>query len=126
MIRCKIVLPLLFAFVFVLGISSEAQANPVFKKWLAAKYPKMKINCNTCHVDKQPKKVRNVFGQMYTKMIGIEDLTATYKSKKGADKKEYEEKILKPAFDKAYEKMKKLTYDDMIKAGLIPGVEKAE
>ena len=126
MIRSKVILPLLVMVVCVFGMTAQANAHALFKKLLAAKYPKLKINCNKCHLDKQPKSKRNVFGQLYTKMMGIEKLTETYKTKKGPDKKEYETEVLTPAFEKAYEKMKKMTYDDMIKAGILPGVEKKD
>lgn len=126
MIRVKHVFPLLLAIGCIFAMSSQAQAHNAFKKFLAEKYPKMKINCNACHVNKQPKTTRNAFGQIYTKLMGVENMSATFKEKKGAEKKDYEQKVMLPAFEKAYEKVKKMTYDDMVKAGLIEGAEKKE
>ena len=126
MIRLKSVLCLLFVAVCLSAVSSEAQAHNAFKKFLASKYPNKKINCVACHVDKQPKTVRNSFGQIYTKLMGVEDMSATFKSKKGGEKKVYETEVMLPAFEKAYEKVKKMTYNDMVEAGLIEGIESEE
>ena len=126
MIRVKYVFSILLVTACLFAVSSEAQAHNAFKKYLSSKYPKMKINCNACHVAKQPKTTRNAFGNIYSKVMGIEDLSATFKSKKGAEKKAYENDVMVPAFEKAYEKVKKMTYHDMVEAGLIPGVEPKE
>ncbi|MEL7498779.1 MAG: hypothetical protein AAFN77_14315 [Planctomycetota bacterium] len=125
-IRVKTLLSLLLVAACCFVFSSEAQAHNAFKKFISSKYPKLKINCNACHVEKQPKTTRNAFGKIYTKLMGVENMSATLKSKKGAEKKEYEKDVMLPAFEKAYEKVKKMTYEEMLEAGLIEGVEPAE
>ncbi len=126
MVRIKSLFSLLMIAVCVSLFAPQAEAHSVFKKYLASKYPNMKVNCNACHVPKEKKEVRNSFGQIYSKVMGIENLSETFKSKSGAEKKEYEEKVMLPAFEKAFAKVQKMTYNDMVEAGLIDGIDPPE
>ena len=59
------------------------------------------------------------------------NISADFKSKKKEAKKKYVAEVMLPAFDKALEKIKKMTkekegeetYDEIIKAGKMPFVE---
>lgn len=120
------------AFVMLLGFCSTAPAHMVFKKHVQQKYPGMKVNCNACHVKGKPKTERNDFGKLFAKELKASNptLTEEWKSKKGAEKKQYETTTMVPAFDKVLAKVKTLTndkqevYDDLIKSGKIPFIEK--
>lgn len=119
-----------FSFMIIAGclvlLSTPAEAHMAFKKALSEKLPDQKINCNACHIDKQPKTVRNSFGKVFEKMLADKNLTAQFKEKSGADKKDFENDTMIPAFNEAFDKVQKMTMADMIKAGLLDGFEPLE
>lgn len=112
--------------------STTASAHSVFKKELQKKYVGMKVSCNACHVKKKPKSERSEFGKLFQKELQKThaDLTKSWKSKKGADKKDYEKKTMIPAFKAALKivKVKKNdkgeAYDDLIKNEKVPEIKK--
>ena len=103
-----------------------AQAHSVFKKQLEAKYPKMKISCNTCHIDKKPKTERNAYGKLFFKTFENKTMSADAKAKKGAEKKDFEKDVMVPEFNKAFDKVKAMTFHDLIEAGAIDGITQKE
>ena len=111
---------------------SPVLAHTTFKKELGKKYPTMKISCSACHVDKKPKTERNDFGKLFAKEFKGKDISATFKSKKGDEKKKYEKEVMIPAFTAALKKIQKMknkegeTYDALIKSGTMPGITKKE
>ena len=109
-----------------IAFAVPASAHSAFKKQMEAKYPNMKISCNACHVDKQPKTERNKYGQLISKTINNKTLTTDWKAKKGEEKKEYEKTVMVPAFNKAFDKVKAMTLNDLIEAGMIDGITKPE
>ncbi len=117
----------LLGLVLVCGIAlacgSPAVAHNVFKKEISKKYPEKKISCNACHVDKKPKTERNDFGKLFHKQFAEQKLTENWKSKKGSDKKAYEAEVMIPAFQKALKNVTSMTYDDIIKAGMVSGID---
>ena len=117
---------LLVVAVCVFFLGGEAQAHSVFKKRMQAMYPKKKISCNTCHVDKQSKTKRNLYGKLFHKTFESKTLTADLKAKKGAEKKKFETEVLAVEFDKAFEKVKAMTFHDLIEAGVIGGITEKE
>jgi hypothetical protein len=125
MIRVAICSPVLVVFLF----TSQATAHLVFKKEISAKYANMNVTCNACHVDGKAKTERNDFGKLFAKELKDHDISATYKSKKGAERKEFEKEVMIPEFKKALDKIKarkpkdqEKTYDQLIKAGEIKGI----
>lgn len=104
----------------------QANAHKVFKDQMQAKYPKKKISCNTCHVDKKPKTERNAYGKLFSKTFENKTLTADFKAKKGAEKKTFAKETMAVEFDKAYEKIKAMTFHDLVEAGVIPGITESE
>ena len=106
--------------------SSPASAHNAFKKQLEAKYPNMKVTCLVCHVDKEKKTVRNNYGKLLTKTFSSQTLSADLKAKSGAEKKEFEAKVMIPEFNKAMAKIQAMTFDDLAKAGLIAGINVKE
>ena len=107
-------------------LGGEAQAHSVFKKRMQALYPNKKVSCNTCHVDKKPKTERNPYGKLFHKTFESKTLSADVKLKKGAEKKAFETEVLAVEFDKAYEKVKAMTFHDLIEAGVIEGITEKE
>lgn len=124
MIRC-------FLPALILGflVCNHVAAHTTFKKEMGKAYKDMKVSCNACHVKEKPKSQRTDFGKLFEKEFEGMDITANFKSKKGAEKKKYEKEVMIPAFQKALAKIKKMknedgkTYDELIKAGEIPGIE---
>ncbi len=51
------------------------------------------------------------------------NLTKDWKSKSGDEKKSYEKEVMVVEFGKAYEKISKMTFADLIKNDLINGVK---
>lgn len=107
-------------------LGGEVQAHSVFKKRMQAMYPNKKVSCNTCHVDKQPKSKRNAYGQLFHKTFESKTLSADVKTKKGAEKKAFENEVLAVEFDKAFKKVKAMTFHDLIEAGVIDGITEKE
>ncbi len=111
---------------------SPLMAHTTFKKELGKKYPTMKISCSACHVDKKPKTQRNDFGKLFAKEFKGKNISATFKSLKGDEKKKYEKEVMIPAFAAALKKIQKQknkageTYDALIKSGAMPGITKKE
>lgn len=111
---------------------SLLMAHTTFKKELGKKYPTMKISCAACHVDKKPKTQRNDFGKLFAKELKSKNISATFKSLKGDEKKKYEKEVMIPAFAAALKKVQKMknkegkTYDALIKSGAMPGITKKE
>lgn len=110
---------------------SSSLAHTTFKKELGKKYSTMKISCSACHVDKKPKSQRNDFGKLFDKEFKGKDISATFKSKKGDEKKKYEKEVMIPAFAAALKKIQKMkkdgqSYDALIKSGTMPGITKKE
>lgn len=110
----------------MLVLSGNADAHGVFKKQLQTKYPNKKISCNACHVDKKPKTERNAYGKLFSKTFENKTLTKDWKSKKGAEKKTFETDVMAVEFNKAYDKVKAMTFHDLVEAGVIEGIEDKE
>jgi len=101
----------------------SVEGHAAFKKYLSAKMPNKKLTCNLCHVPQQKKTVRNSYGQLFTKVMNKPNLTKDWKSKTGDDKKTYQKDVMVKEFGKAYEKISKMTFADLLKNDLIDGVK---
>ena len=104
----------LLVVVCTLVFTVPASAHSVFKKQLAAKYPDRSISCNTCHGKK--KSDRNVYGRLLMSQFDSKSLTADFKSKKGADKKAFENEVMIPEFLSAFDKVQAMTLAEAIEA----------
>ena len=105
----------------------DAQAHSVFKKQMAAKYPKKNISCNTCHIKGESKTERNAYGKLFHKTFESKTLSADFKAKKDKDeKKTFETEVLTVEFNNAFEKVKAMTFHDLIEAGVIDGITEKE
>jgi hypothetical protein len=103
--------------------ASDAQAHSAFKKYISSKFPTKKMSCDVCHVKGQKKDVKNSYGQLFIKVMNKPNLTKEWKAKKGADKKAYEKEVMVPAFEKAFKKISKMTFEDLVKYNMIDGVK---
>lgn len=104
----------LLAIVCILVFTVPASAHSVFKKQLTAKYPDRKISCTTCHG--KSKKERNVYGRLLRSQFDSKTLTADFKTKKGADKKTFENEVMIPEFMSAFDKVQAMTLAEAIEA----------
>jgi len=111
---------LLATFAFV---TPSVEGHAAFKKYLSAKMPNKKLTCNLCHVPQQKKSVRNSYGQLFTKVMNKPNLTKDWKTKTGDAKKTYEKDVMVKEFGKAYAKISKMTFADLLKNDLIDGVK---
>ncbi len=111
---------LLATFAFV---TPSAEAHSAFKKYMSTKMPNKKFTCNVCHKAGENKTTRNSYGQLFTKVMNKPNLTKDWKSKKGDAKKTYEKDVMVAEFGKAYEKISKMTFADLIKNDMIDGVK---
>jgi hypothetical protein len=105
------------------AIPAETHGHMVFKKYLAEKFPNKKLDCYVCHVKGQKKDVNNSYGKLFTKVMKKPELTMGWKALRGPEKKTYEKDVMVPAFDKAYKKISKMTFEQLIKEALIDGVK---
>lgn len=121
--------------VIVLGclavFASPASAHNIFKKKISSEFPNVKISCNMCHVAKEPKSVRNEYGELFTKTFESKTLSADLAAMKDkkvdrAEIKKFEEEVMLKEFEKAYEKIKVMTFKDLLEAGVIQGAEVKE
>jgi len=105
------------------ALPAESHGHMVFKKYLADKFPNKKFDCYVCHVKRQKKDVNNSYGRLFTKVMKNRNLTKDWKALSGAEKKKYEKDVMLPTFDKAYKKVSKMTFEQLIKEALIDGVK---
>lgn len=112
----------------VMAISgSPLMGHNVFKKTLGEKYDDMKISCNACHVQGEAKTERNAFGKLFHKELKELSLSEKYKEIKDRDeKKAFENEVMAPAFEKAYKKISAMSFEELIKAGMIDGIDPPE
>ncbi len=119
--RGKSLLCMMLAMGCVMAFSTTASAHKIFKDKLSEKYPNVKISCNACHVKGEKKSVRNNYGKLFFKTFENKKLTAEMPDDRD-EKKEYAKKVMIPEFEKAFEKIKVMTFNDLVEAGVIPGI----
>jgi hypothetical protein len=112
-----------FSFGMTLLLVNSSEAHSVFKKEMAKKFPDMKVSCNACHVKGEKKTTRSSLGKLFSKELGVKDMSKTWGEKKGAEKKDYEATVMVPAFQKALTKIVAMPVEDFLKAGAISGID---
>ncbi len=112
-----------FSFGLTLLLVNASEAHSGFKKELGNKFPDMKVSCNACHVKGEKKTERTSLGKLFTKEMGVADMSKTWDEKSGAEKKEYENTVMVPAFKKALTKITAMPVEDFLKAGVIDGID---
>ena len=127
----KIVASLVAVVCFAILVPNVADAHKVFEKELEKQY-KNKINasCNTCHVAKKEKTVRNKFGDLFATEFKGKDFSKKWNEMERADQKAYEKSDMIPAFRKALTKIKKMkpekseeTFDQLISTFKLDGIK---
>ncbi len=101
------------AFINLSFAASTLEAHTVFKKALEKSYEGVKVSCNACHVKGKSKDDRNEeLGKAFYDQLKELNLTEGWKSKKGAEKKEYQTEVMIPAFKKALKVIKEKKKDE--------------
>ncbi len=104
-------------------IFSQASGHTIFKKQMQKKFENLVVKCEACHVKKEPKTVRNAFGELFFQELKDDNLTAQWEQLKGLEKKKFETEVMAPRFDKILEEIKERTnkegekYGDILAAG---------
>jgi hypothetical protein len=116
-----------------IAFTVPASAHTAFKKKLAEKYPNKKISCTACHIpkaeidpdetDPKDKKPRNNYGKLIQSQFESKTLSAERALKKGQERKDFENDVMVPEFEKAFEKVKAMTVHDLIEAGFFEGID---
>jgi len=112
-----------FSLSLTLLLANSSEAHSAFKKEMGDKLPDMKVSCNACHVKGEKKTERTSLGKLFTKEMGVADMSKTWGEKSGAEKKEYEKTVMVPAFQKALTKITAMPVEDFLKAGVIDGID---
>jgi len=107
------------------------QAHGIFKKTLEKEVEGLRVTCYACHVKKEPKTVRNEFGELFYQEFKEEEFSKRWDEleQDREARKEFENEEMAPAFRKAMKKIgEKETeegekYIDLIKAGKIEGTK---
>ncbi len=90
--------------------------HTVFKKIMQKKYPEVRVSCEACHVKGKPKTERNEFGHLFFEKMKDKELTKNWEAF-GDDrtgKRDFENKVMTPTFEKALELVKEMKKDDEI------------
>lgn len=136
--RGKSLLCALLMMVCALAFTVPASAHTVFKKKLAEKYPNKKVSCTACHftkaeveaikdeIDPNNKKPRNNYGKLIQAQFESKTLSTDRTAKSGQDRKDFENDVMLPEFEKAFTKVKAMTVHDLIEAGFFEGIETPE
>lgn len=122
---------LLVAVCFAILVPGSASAHKVFEKELEKQYKgTINASCNTCHVAKKEKTVRNKFGDLFAKEFKGKDFSKKWNEMERDDQKVYEKSDMIPAFQKALKKIKAMkpekseeTYDQLIATFKLDGIK---
>ena len=106
------------------------RAHDVYKEPLEIRYGLKTVSCKTCHPDSKDRSVQNKFGQYFADEFKGQDVSKKYEAAQAAgeeQQKAYELEMV-ASFNKALlvVEKKKLTFADMIKAGLLNGTRLQE
>ena len=115
----------LIALTFILFNNSALVAHDAFKDPMEERYGLKTVSCKTCHPDNKDRSIHNQFGKYLEEALKGKEITKKFKEAeaKGEEAvKEYEKEMVVHFVEalKVVEK-KKMTFEDMIKAGLLNG-----
>ncbi|HMP79562.1 MAG TPA: hypothetical protein PKD54_08930 [Pirellulaceae bacterium] len=96
---------------------SQASGHTIFKKQIQKKYEHLVVKCEACHVKKEPKTVRNAFGELFYQEMKDENFTEQWEKLKGLDRKKFETEVMAPKFDEILEEIKERTNKEGDKYG---------
>ncbi len=122
---------LLFAFLFLsVGQVSSLSAHDVYKEPLEVRYGLKTVSCKTCHPNSKDRSIHNTFGQYFADEFKGQEISKKYEAAKEAgeeQQKAYEAEMV-VSFNEALKvvEKKKMTFADLIKAGLLNGTRLEE
>ncbi len=117
--------------IFCAGFASQASSHGVFKLTLESEVEELRVTCFACHVKKEPKTIRNEFGELFFKEFkGMELSSKWQEAENDAEaRKKFEEEVMAPAFIKALKKIGEKEHEsgekylDLITEGKIEGTK---
>ena len=106
------------------------RAHDVYKEPLEVRYGLKTVSCKTCHPDSKDRSVQNKFGQYFADEFKGQDVSKKYEAAQAAGEeqtKAYEVEMV-ALFNKALlvVEKKRMTFSDLIKAGLLNGTRLQE
>ncbi|MCH2183447.1 MAG: hypothetical protein MK108_15720 [Mariniblastus sp.] len=116
-------------FLFTCSVSSLS-AHDVYKEPLEVRYGLKTVSCKTCHPNSKDRSIHNAFGQYFADEFKGQEISKKYEAAQEAgeeQQKAYEEQMVISFNEvlKVVEK-KKMTFEDLIKAGLLNGTRLEE
>jgi len=116
---------LILSLFLVMTQQTLVNAHDAFKDPMAERYGLKSVSCKACHPNNKDKSIHNKFGIYYLNALKGKELTKKFKEAeaKGEEAVEaFEPEMVKHFIEamKAVEK-EKMTFEDMLKAGLING-----
>lgn len=118
------------ALIFVVSIlASAADAHDAFKEPLEHRYNLKTVSCKSCHPDNKDRSIHNRFGMLFVEALKGSEMTKKFHEAeaKGEDAKKAYEKEMAKEFTKLLPiiEQKKITFKDLIEAGLMNGMRVA-
>lgn len=116
---------LVLVFILMVAVQATVVAHDAFKDPMAERYGLKSVSCKACHPNNKDKSIHNKFGIYYVNALKGKEISKKFKEAeaKGEEAvKAYEPEMVKHFIEamKTVEK-EKLTFEDMLKAGLING-----
>lgn len=118
----------IFAALTIMFIATASlQAHDAFKDPFIKRYGLKSISCKVCHPNNKDRSIHNKFGHYYEDALKGSEITKKFNAaaEKGEEaQKEYEKEMVK-LFEEAMKVVEKksMTFEDMIKAGLLNGTK---
>jgi len=118
-----------FLFLFTVNLSCLS-AHDVYKEPLEVRYGLKTVSCKTCHPNTKDRSIHNVFGQYFADEFKGQEITKKYEAAQAAgeeQQKAYEVQMV-ASFNEVLlvVEKKKMTFEDLIKAGLLNGIRLEE
>jgi len=114
------------AFAVLIG-GSSLLAHDAFKDPLEERYNLKSVSCKTCHPNNKDRSIHNKFGLYYEEALKGHDITKKFNAaaEEGEEAQEKYEKEMVKLFKEAMKVVEKksMTFEDMIKAGLLNGTK---
>ena len=110
--------------------SVAVQAHDVYKEPLEERYGLKTVSCKTCHPNSKDRSIQNTFGQYFADEFKGREISKKYEAAKALgeeQQKAYEDEMV-ASFKEVLiiVEKKKMTFADLIKAGLLNGTRLAE
>lgn len=114
------------AFAVLIG-GSSLLAHDAFKDPFMERYNLKSLSCKTCHPNNKDRSIHNKFGDYYEEALKGHDITKKFNAaaEKGEEAQDEYEKEMVKLFKEAMKVVEKksMTFEDMIKAGMLNGTK---